>query len=160
MNKRHILGVGAFLVLFFLLNLLVAQCNEIQEASAVHKQYIEDYWPIACAMQRKYRVPAYLLVAIGMADSDYGRKEGNNHFNVVLFEEGVQSNRGVDDVRMGYEIMARLISKSLPDDPIPFTDVKTWCTKKMSYNTNETDEYKDRLYRLVKLHNLDKLDAL
>lgn len=156
---RRFIGVLTVIVLFFATNMLVRQCNKIQAEHEQHKAYIAKYWPEACKLQRQYRVPAYLLIAIGMADSEFGTNGSNNHFSIVLHENG-QDSVELQSVEHGYHIMARLIAKSLPETEIPYTDVRAWCMTKMSYNRNETEEYKDRLYRLVKLHNLDKLDTL
>lgn len=147
--------------------------------NSVAQNYIERYKDLAVSEMKRSGIPASIILAQGMIESDYGRstlaREANNHFGIKCHNDW----KG-PVVRHHDETRNECFRKySRPEDSfidhsdflksgsrysflfaLPVTDYKGWAKglKKAGYATNP--DYANMLIKKIEENNLDYLDRL
>ncbi|MFA7284491.1 MAG: glucosaminidase domain-containing protein [Candidatus Absconditabacterales bacterium] len=152
-----------------------------EQHDSLQRAYIEKYRSVAQAMMRQYGVPASVLLAQGLHESQAGTsklaRENYNHFAVQCFGEkcgsGHCSNpyshihktffRIYHNPWESWEAQAQRISrgwpyrKYLPHDGLRYA-AYAWTRALQDNNFSSDRQYGEKLYNLIKKYDLEELD--
>lgn len=163
-NRCYVFFLG--MVLFS--SVVYAQIN-------AHKEYIERFKDVAISNQQKYGIPASIILAQGVLESDAGRsklaKEANNHFGIKCggewdgktvkhdAETGKECFRKYNSVEDSYLDHSLFLKRKRYEPLFKFkvSDYKNWAKglRQCGYATDP--EYPNKLITLIERYELHKL---
>lgn len=86
MKMFHLHTLTARYILPILISMLVVLPVQAQSTQEIYQAYIDKYKHIAFDLQKRYRIPASIILAQGLLESAAGRstlaREANNHFGI------------------------------------------------------------------------------
>lgn len=153
-----------------------------EEYDSLREAYIAKYTVVAQAMMRKYGVPASVLLAQGLYETQAGTsklaRQNHNHFGIQCYSDGCNEGHCSNPLSghmhkvhfriyhnpwQGWEAHAQRLSrdprykKYLPQPGIRF-NAYAW-TRALQENGFSADRlYGEKLYNLIQQYNLEELD--
>jgi flagellum-specific peptidoglycan hydrolase FlgJ len=139
------------------------------------EQYIERFKNVAIAEQKKFGIPASIILAQGIIESQYGMSElateHNNHFGIKCFEKGCDSGhctnyaddkpndrfKNYESAWMSYRDHSKFLCKKAYRH-LKGLDYKRYAygLKKAGYATKKS--YANDLINIIENYNLNEFD--
>ena len=163
--------------LYPIILLIVIALNTLGQSKISRQEYISKYADIAIRQMKKYGVPASIILAQGMLESDNGNSslavKANNHFGIKCHKDWKGPTMYHDDDRrnecfrkyrdsegsyMDHSLFLRGGSRYATLFDLESTDYKGWAhgLKKAGYATNP--KYADMLIKIIEENELYKYD--
>lgn len=153
--------------------------TEVDQRLAVCRDYVERFAPVAVAEMRKYRIPASIVLAQALLESNAGESDlaqnANNHFGIKCFSKHCKRGHCVnatDDTHKDFFVKYQNIwasyrahSEFLQNTTryrslfhLSSSDYEGWAKglAKAGYATDR--RYAEKLIAVVKAFNLDQYD--
>ena len=142
-----------------------------------YQEYIEAYYKIAIQLQKKYKIPASIILAQAVLESEAGQSflalAGNNHFGLKCADwQGLRiskNDEGKNDcfrkylsVSDSFEDHSRFLSERNYYKPLfelKITDYKAWARglKQCGYATDP--QYETKLIQIIERYKLNYYDT-
>lgn len=169
--------MNRYFLFFFLLLFVIQNSNSQQKGRISKREYIDQYKGIAIDEMKRSGIPASIILAQGMLESDNGNsrltKEGNNHFGIKchnwdgkeIYEDDDQKNECFRKYNSSAESFHDHTNFLLTKQRYNFlfsyksSDYKSWARglKKAGYATNP--QYDEMLIKIIEDNQLYVYDS-
>lgn len=160
-------------LLILLLIALPMQGQSLAAGPLAIRAYINDYKYCAVVLSREYNVPAAIILAQGILESNAGgsylAREHNNHFGTRCGSSVGRSYRNVetgrcyrayDDADSSFRDHCKVLTSAryLHLRALPLTDYVSWAEGLQEAGYATGDGYADKLVRIIEMYGLFMLD--